>query len=63
MLPFSFCNIRFNLLKRVYTFYIELLKVIKRYEMRNENGNCHSKMKEIQSNHVGIAIYSTKTIV
>ncbi|KYQ02824.1 hypothetical protein B4079_1946 [Bacillus cereus] len=43
MLPFSFCNIRFNLLKRVYTFYIELLKVIKRYEMRNENGNCHSK--------------------
>ena len=29
--------------------------------MRNENGNCHSKMKEIQSDHVGVAIYSTKS--
>ncbi|GAB6436745.1 hypothetical protein bcgnr5380_23440 [Bacillus cereus] len=43
MLPFSYCNSRFNLLKRVFTLYIELLKVIKRYEMRNQNGNCHSK--------------------
>lgn len=43
MLSFSYCNSRFNLLKRVFTLYIELLKVIKRYEMRNGNGNCHSK--------------------
>ena len=43
MLPFFIVKAYLICKKGVFTFYIEWLKVIKRYEMRNENGNCHSK--------------------